>query len=161
VCWQKVALLVLSKGWLCVSRQNQMCHLCGWLKLNKKKCAVEKIKNTEGSTMCVGSVAVQLQYGQYVFGYLSKLAFHILFIVSSVCSLLCRLLGLLVTVAAMCSAGLQGCEPINRDENLLRELHCKTSENRIAYELLLGVVIYKLSLFSVIVPLKLFNIVIF
>jgi len=32
--------------------QNQMCSRklsgCGWLKLNKKKCAVGKIKNTEG-----------------------------------------------------------------------------------------------------------------
>ncbi len=63
---------------LCVG-QNQMCHLCGWLKLNLKKCAVGKIKNTEGSAMSVGSVAVQLQYGLYVVAYLSKLAFHFMF----------------------------------------------------------------------------------
>ena len=31
--------------------------------------------------MSVGSVAVQLQYGLYVVGHLSKLAFHFLFIV--------------------------------------------------------------------------------
>ena len=31
--------------------------------------------------MSVGSVAVQLQFGLYVFGYLSKLAFHFMFIV--------------------------------------------------------------------------------
>jgi hypothetical protein len=30
------------------------------------------MKNTEGSAMSVGSVAVQLQYGLYVFGHLSK-----------------------------------------------------------------------------------------
>jgi len=42
---------------------------------------VGKIKNTEGSAMSVGSVAVQLQYGLYVVGHLSKLAFHFMFIV--------------------------------------------------------------------------------
>ena len=31
--------------------------------------------------MSVGSVAVQLQFCLYVFGYLSKLAFHFMFIV--------------------------------------------------------------------------------
>ena len=31
--------------------------------------------------MSVGSVAVQLQYGLYVVGHLSKLAFHFMFIV--------------------------------------------------------------------------------
>ncbi|CAN5438070.1 hypothetical protein BH11BAC2_BH11BAC2_19080 [soil metagenome] len=56
-----------------------------------------KIKNTEGSALSVGSDAVQLQYGLNVFGNLSKLAFHFMFIVS-VFSLLCRLLGLLVTL---------------------------------------------------------------
>jgi hypothetical protein len=42
---------------------------------------VGKIKNTEGSAMSVGSVAVQLQYGLYVVGHLSKLAFHFMFTV--------------------------------------------------------------------------------
>jgi len=41
---------------------------------------VGKIKNTEGSAMSVGSVAVQLKYGLYV-GHLSKLAFHFMFII--------------------------------------------------------------------------------
>jgi hypothetical protein len=40
---------------------------------------VGKIKNTEGAAMSVGSVAVQLQYGLYVVGHLSKLAFHFMF----------------------------------------------------------------------------------
>ena len=31
--------------------------------------------------MSVGSVAVQLQYGLYVVGHLSKIAFHFMFIV--------------------------------------------------------------------------------
>ena len=42
-----------------------------------------KIKNTEVSAMRVGSVAVQLQYGLYVVGYLSILEFHFMFIVVS------------------------------------------------------------------------------
>ena len=36
-------------------------------------------KNTEALAMSVGSVAVQLQYGLYVVGHLSKLAFHFMF----------------------------------------------------------------------------------
>ena len=40
-----------------------------------------EIKNTEGSAMSVGSVAVQLKYGLYVVCHLSKLAFHSMFIV--------------------------------------------------------------------------------
>jgi hypothetical protein len=39
--------------------------------LNKKKCAVGKIKNTEGSAMSVGLLVVRLKYGLYV-GHLSK-----------------------------------------------------------------------------------------
>jgi len=46
----------------------------------KKMCGVE-IKNTEGSVMRVCSVAFQLQYGLYVVGHLSKLAFHFMFLV--------------------------------------------------------------------------------
>lgn len=42
---------------------------------------VGKIKNTEGSALSVGSVAVLLQFGLYVVGHLSKLAFHFMFIV--------------------------------------------------------------------------------
>ena len=70
VRWQKMALLVLRRVGLCVG-QNQMCHLCGGNKIELKKCAVGKIKNTEGSAMSVGSVDVQLKYGLYV-GHLSK-----------------------------------------------------------------------------------------
>ena len=42
--WQKMAHLLLPKGWLCVSVQKQMCHLCGWLKLFLKNVRWEKIK---------------------------------------------------------------------------------------------------------------------
>ncbi|NDB34984.1 MAG: hypothetical protein EB023_06485 [Flavobacteriia bacterium] len=87
----------LRTGLLLFFGVRELC-LCGWLKITRlfnlsfrgareslrlfelKKCAVEKIKNTEGSAMSVGSVAVQLKYGLYV-GHLSKLAFHFMFIV--------------------------------------------------------------------------------
>ena len=62
---QKMALLVLRRAGLCVG-QNQMCHLCGGNKIELKKCAVGKIKNTEGSAMSVGLLFVRLQYGLYV-----------------------------------------------------------------------------------------------
>ena len=39
-----------------------------------------KIKNTEGSAMSVGLFAVQLKYGMYVVGHLTKFAFHFMFI---------------------------------------------------------------------------------
>jgi hypothetical protein len=48
-----MALLVLRRVGLCVGQNQtrlpvgQVCHLCGWLKLFFKKCAVEKNKNTE------------------------------------------------------------------------------------------------------------------
>ena len=65
-----MALLVLRRVGLCVG-QNQMCHLCGGNKIELKKCAVGKIKNTEGSAMSVGLFFVRLQYGLYVV-HLSK-----------------------------------------------------------------------------------------
>jgi hypothetical protein len=40
-------------------------------KIELKKCAVGKIKNTEGLTMSVGLLVVRLKYGLYV-GHLSK-----------------------------------------------------------------------------------------
>jgi hypothetical protein len=72
---------------------------------------VGKIKNTEGSAMSVGSVAVQLKYGLYV-GHLSKLAFHFMFkvgclvvVVSSV-RLACNGLAL----GAVADFGAQNCQ---------------------------------------------------
>ena len=50
-------------------------------KANVCNVLVEKIKNTEESAMSVDSVAVHLQYGLYVVGHLSKLAFHFIFLV--------------------------------------------------------------------------------
>jgi hypothetical protein len=50
--------------------------------------------------MSVGSVAVRLKHGLYVAGHLSKLAF-LLYLKSSVWSLLCRLLGLLVKFSGL------------------------------------------------------------
>jgi hypothetical protein len=64
-------------------------------KIELKKCAVGKIKNTEGSAMSVGLLVVRLKYGLYV-GHLSKwfvCVSSFMFLV--VCLLLhCRLLGL-------------------------------------------------------------------
>jgi len=81
-----LALLDLRSVGLCVG-QNQMCQMCGWLKLNLKKCAVEKIKNTEGSAMSVGLLVVRLKYGLYV-GHLSKwFVFVLMFKFWSVCRL--------------------------------------------------------------------------
>jgi hypothetical protein len=77
------------KGWLVRLGQKPMCRLRVGIKLlaylicllavlvnrfaylNLKKCAVGKIKNTEGSAMSVGLLAVRLKYGLYV-GHLSK-----------------------------------------------------------------------------------------
>jgi hypothetical protein len=58
-----------AKRWLCVSGQNQMCHLCGWLKLFLKNVRLEKNKKHRVG-LSVGSI-VPLQYGLYV-GQLSK-----------------------------------------------------------------------------------------
>ena len=66
-----MALLVLPKSRLCVSGQNQMCHLCGWLKLFLKKCGGKKNKK-HWVGLSVGLLAVPFQYGLYVFGHLSK-----------------------------------------------------------------------------------------
>jgi hypothetical protein len=46
-------------------------RLCAGNKIELKKCAVGKIKNTEGSAMSDGLLVVRLQYGLYVF-HLSK-----------------------------------------------------------------------------------------
>ncbi len=75
--------MALLQAWVCVSACGACkCANCeSAIKLNLKKCAVGKIKNTEGSAMSVGSVAVQLQYVLYVVGHLSKLAFHFILIV--------------------------------------------------------------------------------
>ncbi len=90
VRWQKMALLVLRR--VCPDNyrdvgQNQMCHLCGWLKLFLKKCGGEKNKKHRVG-LSVGLHAVQLQYGLYVFGHLSKwFVFVLMFKIWSVCRL--------------------------------------------------------------------------
>ena len=83
VRWQKMALLVLRRVGLCVG-QNQMCHLCGWLKLFLKKCGGKKNKKHRVG-LSVGLLAVELKYGLYVFGHLSKwFVFILMFIFWSV-----------------------------------------------------------------------------
>ena len=65
-----MVLLVLPKGRLCVPGQNQMCHLCGWLKLSLKKCGGKKNKKHRVG-LNVGILAVPLQYALDV-DHLSK-----------------------------------------------------------------------------------------
>ncbi len=91
-----MALLVLRRVGLCVG-QNQMCHLCGWLRISKYFVRWEKNKK-HWVGQRVGLVAVQLEYVRYV-GHLSKwFVFVNSFMFLVVCLLLdCRLLGLLIT----------------------------------------------------------------
>jgi hypothetical protein len=64
-------LFWFCEGSACVSGKTK-CAICEVaIKLNLKKCAVGKIKNTEGSAMRVGLLVVRLKYGLYV-GHLSK-----------------------------------------------------------------------------------------
>ena len=65
-----MALLVLrSVGVVCRAKPNV--PNVRLAKIELKKCAVGKIKNTEGSGGCVGLLVVRLKYGLYV-GHLSK-----------------------------------------------------------------------------------------
>ena len=50
--WQKSGSFGFAKGRLCVSGQNQMCHLCGWLKLFLKKCGGGKNKKHRVGNEC-------------------------------------------------------------------------------------------------------------
>ena len=83
--WQKMALLVLRRVGLCVG-QNQMCHLCGWLKLFLKNVRWEKIKIQK----------------RWLLGRLSDGSFvRSLYVYLCRSFLLCRLLGLQVTVCSL------------------------------------------------------------
>ena len=80
-----MALLVLRRVGLCVG-QNQMCHLCGWLKLFLKNVRWEKIKIQKRwllGRLSVG-IIVPLRYVYFCRSFL-----------------LCRLLGLQVTVCGL------------------------------------------------------------
>ena len=80
-----MALLVLRRVGLCFG-QNQMCHLCGWLKLFLKNVRWEKIKIQK----------------RWLWGRLSVGSFVPLLYVYFCCSfLLCRLLGLQVTFSGL------------------------------------------------------------
>ena len=77
-----MALLVLRRVGLCVG-QNQMCHLCGWLKLFLKNVRWQKIKIQK----------------RWLLGRLSDGSFvPLLYVYFCRSFLLCRLLGLQVTV---------------------------------------------------------------
>ena len=82
----KMALLVLRRVGLCVG-QNQMCHLCGWLKLFLKNVRWEKIK-----------IQKRWLSGRLSDGSFVQSLVYVLFCRSF---LLCRLLGLQVTDRAL------------------------------------------------------------
>jgi hypothetical protein len=69
-CVGKKWLFWFCEGSACVSGKTK-CAICAVAKIELKKSAVGKIKNTEGSAMSVGLLVVRLQYGLYV-GHLSK-----------------------------------------------------------------------------------------
>jgi hypothetical protein len=78
---KKMALLVLRRVGLCVG-QNQMCNLCGWLKLFLKNVRLEKIKIQK----------------RWLLGRLSVGSFvPLLYVYFCRSFLLCRLLGLQLT----------------------------------------------------------------
>jgi hypothetical protein len=68
--WLKSGSFGFAKRGLGVSGQNQMCHLCGWLKLFLKKCGGKKNKKHRVG-LSVGLLAFLLEYGLY-FCHLSK-----------------------------------------------------------------------------------------
>ncbi|MBL0262293.1 MAG: hypothetical protein IPQ05_00175 [Leptospiraceae bacterium] len=70
--WQKSGSFGFAKGRLCVSGQNQMCRLCGCLKLFLKNAGRQKKIKKHWGGLSVGLLAVPFQYGLYVFGHLSK-----------------------------------------------------------------------------------------
>ena len=95
----ETALWLLPEGLACAVGAIANVPFAGRHKIELKKCAVGKIKNTEGSAMSVGLLVVRLLYRFYVFGHLSKWFVCVnSFMFLVVCVLLhCRLLGLLVT----------------------------------------------------------------
>jgi len=67
----ETALWLLPEGLACAVGAIANVPFAGRHKIELKKCAVGKIKNTEGSAMSVGLLVVLLIYGLYV-GHLSK-----------------------------------------------------------------------------------------
>ncbi len=131
-----MALLVLLKGRLCVSGQNQMCHLRAGVKLlaclncflavlvNRfaylflKNAGGKKIKNI-GSAMSIGLLVVRLLYCFYVCVYLSKWFTFLSFLV--VCSLLSgRPLHLLPTVWRLAQWRNSELKTVNTTQKLIR-----------------------------------------
>ncbi|MBS4040089.1 MAG: hypothetical protein KGZ81_05770 [Flavobacteriales bacterium] len=68
----ETALLLLPEGLACVIAEKANVPFAGRHKIELKKCAVGKIKNTEGSGMSVGLLVVRLLYRLYVCVHLSK-----------------------------------------------------------------------------------------
>jgi hypothetical protein len=71
--------LAFAEGLACTVGAKANVPFVRLAKIELKKCAVGKIKNTEGSAMSVGLLVVRLKYGLYV-GHLSKwFAFVLMF----------------------------------------------------------------------------------
>lgn len=95
MCGQKTALWLLPVGLACTVGAKDHVPFVGWHKIELKKCAVGKIKNTEALATSVVLIVVYLLYALYV-GHLAKwFTFFSLLLVVSL--LLCRPIRLLVT----------------------------------------------------------------
>ena len=113
VRWQKMALLVLRRVGLCVG-QNQMCHLCGWLKLFLKNVRWEKIKIQK----------------RWLLGRLSDGSFvPLLYVYFCRSFLLCRLLGLQVTFPRLASVANFGTEYFPLRKYFLRNVNVNLPQN--------------------------------
>jgi len=100
----ETALWLLPEGLACAVGAKANVPFAGRHKIELKKCAVGKIKNTEGSAMSVGLLVARLKYGLYV-GHLSKW-FTFFSFMSVVSFLLCRPIRLLVTCRVLAMGGI-------------------------------------------------------
>jgi hypothetical protein len=71
VRWQKRLFGFCLKGFACAVGAKANVPFAGRHKIELKKCAMGKIKSTEGSAMSVGLLVARLKYDLYV-GHLSK-----------------------------------------------------------------------------------------
>jgi hypothetical protein len=60
VRWLKNGSLAFAAGLACAVGAKAKKPFAGWHKIELKKCAVGKIKNTEGAAMSIGLLAVRL-----------------------------------------------------------------------------------------------------
>jgi hypothetical protein len=105
-----MALLVLRRVGLCVG-QNQMCHLCSWLKLFLKNVRWGKIKIQQ----------------RWLLGRLSDGSFvHSLYVYFCRSFLQCRLLGLQVTFSGLAWKAMLMRFTVSLQQRYEKVLNCKT-----------------------------------